>query len=624
MRQLVACPRTGPRADSGLGAPALAPLSQGLDWRAPTCALTPPQRSQQHEPSGSPCTQDGGWRGTLLCVDLLAQSTTVDEPECLLVSRRQSFEPGRSASRKSATGLPSSLLRRSTRRLQIVSLTIAGLIFVAWFVNALLKGKLHEEWRTPYQWGGPVALLVVSLAVFGLVRFSRGAAQRIESIALSYEVVSSWCMPVITYWRTFRDVPADRISFDLVGFSPVVVWVLLFTVLVPARPTRALIALLLSLAAVPTTYAVLVSLGDAPALDSGRFIGAFVQPYVFVVVLAYVAARIIYGLRRDVRRALEVGSYTLLEPMGEGAMGEVWRAKHQLLARPAAVKLIRRDALGSDPRAAETRIARFEQEAQVTASLRSPNTVQLYDFGVAEDGTLYYVMELLEGVDLESLVKRFGPLPPERAVHLLKQACQSLEEAHHREIIHRDIKPANIFLCQSALDHDLVKVFDFGLVKAQAAVDDAEHCALSGGGEILGTPAFIAPEVALGTDVDGRADIYSLGCVAYWLLTGLHVFAEDTSMAMAVAHVNEEPEPPSARTEQTIPPELDDLVLRCLEKKPADRPRTARELALRLDRIELDNPWTHKRSAAWWARDSSFPVPSVPRDPRLALGSQVR
>jgi serine/threonine-protein kinase len=520
----------------------------------------------------------------------------------LLLKRRQDSRAQRSLAHGSVTGLPLSLLRKSAKRLQIVSATNAAMIFVAWFLLALLEGKLHNEWATPLQWGGPVALILSSCAVFALARWSRVSGTRVETIGLSYEVVAAWCMPVTTYYGAFRDLPVEWITFDRVGMSPVVIWVLFFAVLVPARPNRAVVAMLASLASVPATYAILMSVGDAPAIDAGRFLDTFVVPYLFVVVFAYIAARIIYGLGTDVRHAQEVGSYRLLDRIGRGGMGEVWRARHHLLARPAAVKLIRRAALGSDPQATEVQVVRFEQEAQVTASLQSPHTVQLFDFGEAEDGSLYYVMELLEGVNLDSLVRRFGPLEPARAVHVLRQVCHSLEEAHQRGLVHRDIKPANIVLCESALEYDFVKVLDFGLVKAQTAVEGHESVALTAVDVIAGTPAFIAPEVALGTEVDGRADIYSLGCVAYWLLTGRDVFVEKTPMAMIVSHVERTPEPPSAHAEAPLPAALDELISQCLAKDPSGRPQSAGALAEALARIELERPWTQADAAAWWTR----------------------
>jgi serine/threonine-protein kinase len=237
-----------------------------------------------------------------------------------------------------------------------------------------------------------------------------------------------------------------------------------FTVLVPVRPREALLALLASAAATPALYAAQVRAGAAPALPAASFYLIFVQPYLVVTVLSYVAARVVHHLGVEVRRAHELGSYRLDELLGRGGMGEVWRASHHTLARPAAIKLVRQDALGGDPAAAELAAIRFEREAQVIANLQSPHTVRLYDFGRTDDGTLYYVMELLDGVDLDRLVREHGPLPPERAVHILHHVCASLNEAHRRGVVHRDVKPANIYLCQEAFEHDVEMVLDFGLV----------------------------------------------------------------------------------------------------------------------------------------------------------------
>jgi serine/threonine-protein kinase len=226
--------------------------------------------------------------------------------------------------------------------------------------------------------------------------------------------------------------------------------------------------------------------------------------------------------------------------------------------------------------------------------------VTLFDFGVAEDGAFYYVMELLEGLDADALVRRFGPAPAERVVWILRQICHSLSEAHACGLVHRDIKPANIFLCRYGEDHDFVKVLDFGIAKAATEPTTAET-ALTIANVIQGTPAFIAPEQALGgVEVDGRADIYSAGCVAYWLLTGDLVFTEQTAMKVLMAHAHSVPEPPSARTELPIPPELDALVLSCLAKERDDRPSSARCLLERLDGIPLERSWTAEHARDWW------------------------
>src|SRR4051812_12095486 len=213
-------------------------------------------------------------------------------------------------------------------------------------------------------------------------------------------------------------------------------------------------------------------------------------------------------------------------------MGSVYRATHRMLARPAAIKLIRPEVLSSqDPRSADLAVARFRREAEAAAKLRSPHTVELYDFGETEDGTLYFVMELLEGMDLEGLVRKEGPLPQKRVIHILRQVCESLEEAHVSGLVHRDIKPANIHVGRVGLRHDFVKVLDFGLVKSLAGplIEDSMATA---SGLTPGTPAYMAPEMALGETVDGRADLYALGCVAYYLLTGRLVFEATTGLQL--------------------------------------------------------------------------------------------
>ena len=251
---------------------------------------------------------------------------------------------------------------------------------------------------------------------------------------------------------------------------------------------------------------------------------------------------------------LAVGSYRLMEPLGSGGMGEVWRAQHRLLVRPAAVKLIRQSGPFGATR--EQLVRRFEREAQITASLRSPHTVQLYDFGVTDSGNFYYVMELLEGLDLHSMVKRFGPQPTERVIMLLRQACRSLAEAHEHGLVHRDIKPANLFVTRLGHEYDYLKVLDFGIVKDRP--DGPESSLLSAQGFLPGTPAFMAPEIVSGDrQVDGRADLYSLACTAYWAVTGQLVFEASTPTQMLLHHIQTPPVPPSQISELPIPKEFD-------------------------------------------------------------------
>ena len=280
-------------------------------------------------------------------------------------------------------------------------------------------------------------------------------------------------------------------------------------------------------------------------------------------------------------------------------MGEVWIAEHRMLSRPAAIKVIRPEMLDSNPARAETMIRRFEQEAQATAALRSPHTVELYDFGVTDEGVFYYVMEYLQGFDLDTLVLRDGPLPAERVVYLLGQACLSLAEAHSRSLIHRDIKPSNLYVCSMGLEYDVVKVLDFGLV---SAVDRGcgELATARGFGEVAGTPAFMAPEVPLRRRVDERFDIYALGCVAYYLLTGLHVFEADTPMQLIAEHIKTEPEAPSRRSEMQIPEALEEVVMGCLQKDPERRPQSMRELRRLLEGTAIEPRWNRERAERWW------------------------
>lgn len=302
-------------------------------------------------------------------------------------------------------------------------------------------------------------------------------------------------------------------------------------------------------------------------------------------------------IRRDAKPVTtsDLGGYQLVEQLGKGGMGEVWRAKHASLLRPAAIKLIRRELMAQlGHKEAEALTQRFQREVQSTAKLSSPHTIEVFDFGKTADGSPYYVMELLHGLDADSLIKQYGPQPAERVVHLLLQVCASLSEAHHRSLVHRDIKPANIYICAVGMEVDFVKVLDFGLVR-----DLNTDQRLTTQGSTPGTPAFLAPDF-VHDKVDHRSDLYSLGCVAYYLLTGTLVFEATTRVAMLAAHAQQQPMAPSKRTELPIPAALDHIVLACLAKDPADRPQSARTLAARLADVPFDTPWTQERAETWW------------------------
>jgi serine/threonine protein kinase len=330
------------------------------------------------------------------------------------------------------------------------------------------------------------------------------------------------------------------------------------------------------------------------------------------------------------KEARELGSYRLVANLGRGGMGEVWRAQHRLLAREAAVKLIKPDDTSEITAAMRER---FRREADALARLRSRNTIELFDYGVAEDGTFFLVMELLDGVDFDTLVQRYGPQPAARVVQLLIQACNSLAEAHAGGLVHRDIKPANLFVCRAADEVDVVKVLDFGLVRA--AVEPNERASmvpspdtsplLTNPNGMVGTPAFMAPEQVQGQRLDGRADLYALGGVAFWLLTGRLVYEPASAVEQLLAQVHAPVPELQRQLGPDVPPELVRVLESCLAKSPAERPLDARALSRALKAIEFppEQAWTEDRAQAWWRKwRPHASVPPLLAEPReLAVGA---
>ncbi|MEM9300887.1 MAG: serine/threonine protein kinase [Pseudomonadota bacterium] len=313
------------------------------------------------------------------------------------------------------------------------------------------------------------------------------------------------------------------------------------------------------------------------------------------------------SLRSQVREEISrrrLGPYTLEEKLGEGGMGTVYRARHDLLRRPTAIKLLRPEKEGD-----EEAILRFEQEVQITSRLTHPNTVAIYDYGRTPEGVFYYAMEFFAGVDIQRLVSTFGPVEPERVVHILVQACGSLAEAHDAGLIHRDIKPANIMLCERGGMFDVVKVLDFGMVKDVSV--GREGLGLTQQNEVMGTPLYLAPEaIRKQKDIDGRSDIYALGAVAYLMLTGRSVFSGNNAYDIVRKHLEEDPVP-LTRYSPGLPPDLETIVLDCLAKDPDDRPSSARALITRLDRCSVGRRWGQRQAARWWSRQSA----DVPKSP---------
>ena len=394
------------------------------------------------------------------------------------------------------------------------------------------------------------------------------------------------------------------------GWSGVSLLVVLLPVLVPISPRQALVSGLgagtldlLAYALVARHHGEIAELTPYLLLFRGDFIAAGI---------AWGVAHVVDDLRVEIHSARRLGSYELLERLGEGGMGEVWRARHGHLARPAAIKLIKPESLGSLGAQGRARsLARFEREAQTTALLECPHTIDVYDFGVASDGTLFYAMELLDGIDLHEAVVRFGAMPPERVAYLLVQVCESLAEAHARGLIHRDIKPANLFLCDYGGRLDFIKVLDFGLVKVRE-LEDEFAANLSGEG-FTGTPTFLAPEQATGDEeIDARTDIYALGCVGYWLLTTHFVFEAKSAAQYVLKHVGERPLSPSRRVGKLFPPALEELIMRALAKDPEQRPRSAEQFVHELRATGLVEQWDQVRARAWWTVNTPTAANSPP------------
>jgi len=491
--------------------------------------------------------------------------------------------------------LPPELMAEAGWRLGPLGLLYSGAILIAHFGRRALLALTGS--LSGFGVVDAVSLAAVAIGVIVYIVSRRGAlsAKRLLDFGLAFQVVGAFGIAIGGWWQGL-----PRTATGSFPFIPAeCVWIAVFPLVVPNIPRKVLIASLLAASSGPAALALSHAVTGV-AIDRPLVLGTyFLTSDYLSALVAYVVARIVHQFGMRLKQAREIGSYELGERIGEGGMGEVWRARHRLLARPAAIKLIRRDVLGSSQRSRNAIIRRFMREAQDTATLGSTHTIDVYDFGVTEEGDFYYVMELLNGISLERAVQTFGPVEPARTVYLLRQVCHSLGEAHARGLVHRDIKPANIFMCRLGPDDDYIKVLDFGLVKHVEMAPAATMLTIEGA--TAGTPAYMAPEIALGRPgIDGRADIYSLGCVAYYLLTGQPVFSADSAVATALAHVKDKPVPPSARSELAIPPSLDTLIQQCLEKDPADRPQSATELGQRLADTVAPDAWTPEAAHAWW------------------------
>src|SRR4030095_15942671 len=427
-------------------------------------------------------------------------------------------------------------------------------------------------------------------------------------LLVSIRAWSSLVLQVIDYFIVTLNILMMTFSFAV--FSPLVAGIWGYSLMLFSHaafvPTRLWVQVLLGLtAAVAYPLGQILGFHALPQIQKIWAAGGGVQAFwgitltnsldiSMLAVVSIIMTKILYNFRFNLSRAQRMGKSLIRGESGMGGMGVVSEASHAFLARPTAIKV-----MAVERENAKTAVARFEKEVKLSASLTHPNTITIFDYGHCANHTFYYAMEMLHGMDLQKLVEKFGPLPSSRAVYILKQVCGSLAEAHSKGIIHRDLKPSNVFLTERGGIYDFVKVLDFGLAKEFRKPSDA---ALTQAGALLGTPRYIAPENVHSQGVaDGRTDIYMLGSVAYWVLTGHPPFESSSSVDLLIDHVKTIPKRPSQISELPIPEEMDAIVMRCLEKSPDDRFQTPRELSEALSKIPNLNHWSQRDAKEWWS-----------------------
>jgi eukaryotic-like serine/threonine-protein kinase len=403
-------------------------------------------------------------------------------------------------------------------------------------------------------------------------------------------------------------------SFISKTVLPWIVLIQVYGIFIPNTWRRAaLVTVLMALA--PSAVSLLIAT-QCECVQSDLTGGGLALVMLWMVVPT---AASIYGSHRvqalddEVREAKNLGAYSLRRRLGAGGMGEVYLAEHRLLKRPAAIKLIKATQAG-DPQA----VARFESEVRTTAQLTHPNTVEIYDFGVTDDGTFFYVMEYLPGLDLQDLVDCYGPLEPSRAIYLLRQVCGALAEAHSRGVVHRDIKPGNIFSAQRGGLYDVAKLLDFGLVRNASLPPDAVR--LTQQGSVVGSPLYTSPENVIGDgSPDRRSDVYSLGATAYFLLTGRPPFEGEQPIKVMFAHVNE-PVTPIRDLNEAVPEGLAEVIQKCLAKRPIDRYQSVEEVDAALAECQQAGDWSIEKSRKWWARHEKKGASSTEGTDEVRLG----
>lgn len=490
------------------------------------------------------------------------------------------------------SGETENLLRSRLRSAALLSFS-GFAAFLVWHISQFEPQSLQQV--------VVFAAHVATTAILGLIGLSLCSRCRMTTHQLRWLELVTFGIPVafflliqhskLTFWaNNYGMLPGLSAAWLLQIF--------LYALFIPNTWRRAA-CVIGTMAGAPLLGLLLTTWLDPDSVEALRF-----DPQVLVemvLVLGLAAASAIWGvytinsLRTEAYRAKQLGQYRLKRLIGSGGMGDVYLAEHQLMKRPCAIKVIRPEKAG-DPKV----LARFEREVQATAKLSHWNSIDIFDYGRADDGTFYYVMEYLPGMNLSELVRRYGPMPAARAIHLLRQACDALQEAHDVGLVHRDIKPANIFAAVRGGLFDVAKLLDFGLAKP---LSNFEGDQITQEGTITGSPLFMSPEQAIGDrEPDARSDVYAMGSVLYYLLTGKPPFEDDKPMRVLIAHAHDTPVPPSQHNPE-VPDDLELIVMRCLQKNPDDRYQRAAELMLALDDCDDAGRWTRDQARDWWQRN---------------------